>query len=120
MPASKTKQVFAEKHKPSNPVISLERVTFEMVEGFIFHAGAIDAYAELDKRKENFTIEPRWTITCEEDGVIYLLHLTLLVLTARGAPIEVEIPKHSGIWNAIVTASEIREVVIKTPYPPQA
>lgn len=120
MPAgSSTKQLFAKKHGPVEPVIKTAKITPEMVEAFIFQADAVDAYAELNSEGDNFAIEPKWIVNCGEDGVTYLLCLNLLVLTGRSQPIKVRIPEGSRLWDAIVTASEIKEVVIKIPYPAQ-
>ena len=118
MPVSKNiKQLFATKHKPDEPVIRAEKVSSEMAEAFLFNADEFDAYAALNS-DSSFIIEPKWVVNCGEDGISYVLYLTLLINTGRGQPIKVGIPEGSGIWNAIVTASEINDVVIRIPYPP--
>jgi|SRR3972149_10491448 len=120
MPASDDiKQLFVKKHKPAEPVIRTEKVTPEMVEAFLFDTDAVAAYAELNSEGNNFFVVPKWIVEYDEDGVIYLLCLTLLITTGRGKPVEVGIPEGSRLWDTITTASEIKDVVVKIPYPAQ-
>ena len=120
MPASDDiKQLFAKKHRPAEPVIRTEMVTPEMVETFLFNADAVAAYAELNSEGDHFIIVPEWIVNYGKDGVTYILYLTLLVPTGRGQPIKVGIPVGSRFWNVIVTASEIKDDVVRIPYPAQ-
>ena len=120
MPASDgIKQLFAKKHGPAEPVIRTEMVTPEMLEAFLFSVDAFDAYARLNSKGDNFIVVPKWIVEYDEDGVTYLLCLTLLITTGRGEPVKVDIPAGSRLWDTITTAAEIKDVVVKIPYPAQ-
>ena len=120
MPASDgIKQLFAKKHGPAEPVIRTEMVTPEMLEAFLFSVDAFDAYARLNSKGDNFIVVPKWIVEYGKDGVTYLLCLTLLITTGRGEPVKVDIPAGSRLWDTITTAAEIKDVVVKIPYPAQ-
>lgn len=118
MPASSAiKQLFAERHKPLTPIVRVNDRVVAEVEAFLFLTNALEAYAELTDEGNNFTINPVWISKHGENSVVYSLDLTLFILADEGAPIEIGIPEDSGLWNAIITASEIDGVAIEIPYP---
>ena len=117
------KNVFGMKHRPPGPVLILDGITTEMVEAFLVRADtadSLDAYRSLiiEEGGRNFTIQPYWASTYDEEEAIYRLMLTLTVLKGGGREDpRVSIPNTTPLWNAVLDASKIAEVVVRVPYP---
>ena len=117
------KNLFALKHRPPGPVLILDGITTEMVEAFLVRADSVDslnAYRNLiiEEERRNFTIQPYWALTCDEDEASYRLMLTLTVFKSGGREDpRVSIPDTTPLWNAILDASKIADVVVRIPYP---
>ena len=117
------KNLFALKHRPPGPVLILDGITTEMVEAFLVRADSVDsldAYRSLiiEEGGRNFMIQSYWALTCDEDEASYRLMLTLTVFKSGGGEDpSVSIPNTTPLWNAILDASKIAEVVVRIPFP---
>lgn len=100
------------------PKLVLGEITFEMVEGFLFHLGDEQAFQNLLPYGRNFTVMPEWDSSYDEEGAIYQLKLTMTIFAVEGKQGSiVNIPINTALWNAILDASKIVESVIRTPFP---
>ena len=117
------KNLFAQKHRPPGPVLILNGITTEMVEAFLVRADSVDsldAYRSLiiEEGGRNFTMEAYWDPSCDEGEAVYRLILTLTILKSGGREdSRVGIPNTTPLWNAVLDASKIAEVVVRVPYP---
>ena len=117
------KNVFGMKHRPPGPVLILDGITTEMVEAFLVRADtadSLDAYRSLiiEEGGRNFTIGAYWDSYCDEAEAVYRLMLTLTVLKSGGREDpRVSIPNTTPLWNAVLDASKIAELVVRVPYP---
>jgi len=119
MSASKaTQHIFVEKHRPQLKSPVIDNISNAMVEEYLYNADSPGAYEDLDINGRNFQVHAEWIGTTGEDGAIYTLMMTLVILSqGKQGTTRVDIARDSALWNAIIAASDIKKTTIKVLYP---